>query len=92
MIGTPVDDARATLIDLGFNVKIAGDGVYRLNIPADGVAKVDPPAGTSLEKGETVTLVPLARAEAREGPRPRGEDGRGSRTHPGSRAPHARER
>ena len=58
VIGTPVDDAKATLIDLGFNVKIAGDGVYQLNIPAGSVAKVDPPAGTSLEKGETVTLVP----------------------------------
>jgi eukaryotic-like serine/threonine-protein kinase len=58
LIGTPVDEAKATLIDLGFNVKIADTGVYQLDIPADGVAKVVPPAGTSLEKGETVTLVP----------------------------------
>ena len=58
VIGTPVDDAKATLIDQGFNVKIAGEGVYQLDIPAGSVAKVDPPAGTSLEKGETVTLVP----------------------------------
>ncbi len=58
LIGTPIDDARAALLDLGFNVRIAESGVYQLDIPADGVAKLDPPAGTSLEKGETVTLVP----------------------------------
>ena len=57
LIGTPVDDAKASLIDLGFKVKNA-DGVYRLNIPAGDVANVDPVAGTSLEKGEIVTLVP----------------------------------
>ena len=57
LIGTSMGDAKASLIDLGFKVKIAA-GVYRLNIPADDVASVDPVAGTSLEKGETVTLVP----------------------------------
>jgi serine/threonine-protein kinase len=57
LAGTPVDDAKASLIDLGFTVKIAA-GVYRLNIPAGDVASVDPVAGTSLEKGATVTLVP----------------------------------
>jgi eukaryotic-like serine/threonine-protein kinase len=58
LIGTPVDEAKAGLIDLGFNVKIAGAGIYQLDIPAGSVAKVDPPVGTSLEKGKTVTLVP----------------------------------
>ncbi|MGZ5214036.1 MAG: Stk1 family PASTA domain-containing Ser/Thr kinase [Actinomycetota bacterium] len=57
LIGTPIDDARVSLIDLGFNVKIAHTGVYRLNIPLDGVASIDPEAGTSLEKGATITLV-----------------------------------
>jgi eukaryotic-like serine/threonine-protein kinase len=57
LIGTPVDDARASLIDDGFKVTIA-DGVYRLNIPAGSVASLDPTPGTSLEKGATVTLVP----------------------------------
>ena len=57
LIGTPIDAARASLIDLGFKVKIADVGVYRMNIPVDGVASVDPEAGTSLEKGATVTLV-----------------------------------
>ena len=58
LVGTPVDEAKASLIDRGFNVKIADTGIYQLDIAAGSVAKVDPPAGTSLEKGETVTLVP----------------------------------
>jgi eukaryotic-like serine/threonine-protein kinase len=57
LIGIPIDDARATLIDDGFAVTIA-DGVYRLNIPAGTVASVAPAPGTSLEKGATITLVP----------------------------------
>ena len=57
LIGTPIEEANATLSGLGFNVEIA-DGIYRLDIPAGDVAKTDPPAGTSLEKDETVTLVP----------------------------------
>ncbi len=57
LVGTPVDDARASLIDDGFTVTIA-DGVYRLNIPAGSVASLDPAPGTSLDKGATVTLVP----------------------------------
>jgi serine/threonine-protein kinase len=63
LIGKPIDEARATLLDLGFTVKTAA-GVYRLNIPADNVAGIDPQSGTSLEKGATVTLVPSL------GPRP----------------------
>ena len=58
LIGKPIDDARASLNDRGFNVKIADAGVYRLNIPAGFVASVDPEAGTSLQKNATVTLVP----------------------------------
>ncbi len=69
LIGTPVDDAKASLIDLGFKVKIADAGVYRLNIPAGSVAGVDPVAGTSLKKGATVTLRAVAGSEA--GSRPR---------------------
>ncbi len=57
LVGTPIDEARATLTDMGFTVTIAPEGVHRLNIPVDGVAGVDPKAGTSLEKGATVTLV-----------------------------------
>ena len=58
LIGSPVDDVRSSLIDLGFTVKIADAGVYRLNIPAGSVASIDPEPGTTLEKGATVTLVP----------------------------------
>jgi len=57
LVGTPIDQARASLIDMGFTVAIA-DGVYRLNIPAHAVVSVTPDAGTSLDKGSTVTLVP----------------------------------
>ena len=57
LVGMPIDEARARLTDMGFSVTIAPEGVYRLNIPVDGVAGVDPKAGTSLEKGATVTLV-----------------------------------
>ena len=84
VIGTPVDDAKATLIDLGFNVKIADDGVYQLDIPAGSVAKVAPPAGTVAREGRDGHARAVARSEAREGARPRGQVDRGSRTHPGS--------
>jgi serine/threonine-protein kinase len=57
LVGTPIDSARASLIELGFKVRIADAGVYRMNIPMDRVSSVDPVTGTSLEKGATVTLV-----------------------------------
>jgi serine/threonine-protein kinase len=57
LIGSPIEDARAQLIDIGFHVVVADVGVYRMNIPLDSVAGVDPKPGTSLEKGATVTLV-----------------------------------
>ncbi|CAL9472250.1 Serine_threonine-protein kinase PknB [Streptomyces sp. enrichment culture] len=49
--GTPLKDARKTLQDAGFNVAVSG--------PDDGNAVVlttDPPAGTQLKKGDTVTV------------------------------------
>ena len=58
LIGHPIDDARAQLIDGGFQVVVADVGVYRMNIPKDDVAIVRPAAGTSLKKGATITLVP----------------------------------
>ncbi len=58
LIGHPIDDARAQLIDAGFQVVIADVGVYRANIPKDDVAIVRPAAGTSLKKGATITLIP----------------------------------
>jgi serine/threonine-protein kinase len=58
LIGHPMNDARAQLIAGGFKVVVADVGVYRKNIPKDDVAIVRPAAGTSLEKGSTITLVP----------------------------------
>ena len=57
LVGTPVDQARAQLEDLGFVVKLA-PGVHRMKIPAGDVAAIRPAAGTTLEKGQAVTLVP----------------------------------
>ena len=58
LIGTPIDVAKAQLLDSGFQVVVADAGVYRINIPKDAVAIVRPAAGTSLKKGATITLVP----------------------------------
>jgi eukaryotic-like serine/threonine-protein kinase len=58
LIGHPIEDARAQLVDQGFNVVVANVGVYRMNIPKDDVAMVHPAAGASLEQGATITLVP----------------------------------
>ncbi len=55
--GLSVDQARAQLDGAGFTVKLA-TGVHRLQIPAGHVALVRPAAGTTLERGATVTLVP----------------------------------
>ena len=57
LVGTPVNDARAQLEDLGFVVRLA-PGVHRMQIPTGNVAMVHPAAGTTLEKGRTVTLIP----------------------------------
>jgi serine/threonine-protein kinase len=54
--GTPVASATQELHDLGFVVQVA-HGRYAPQ-PADTVAVIDPPPGTSLREGETVTLVP----------------------------------
>jgi serine/threonine-protein kinase len=56
VLGDTVDDASQHLHDLGFVVQIA-DGRYDKR-PADTVVSIDPPVGTSLREGETVTLVP----------------------------------
>ena len=58
LIGKPIDDAKAQLLDSGFQVVVSDTGVYRMNIPKEDVAIVRPAAGTSLEKGATITLVP----------------------------------
>jgi eukaryotic-like serine/threonine-protein kinase len=57
LAGATVADAQSQLADLGFAVRI-GDGRYDETIPDDRVLKIQPAPGTSLERGETVTIVP----------------------------------
>jgi eukaryotic-like serine/threonine-protein kinase len=57
LVGTNVADASSELTSLGFVVEQA-KGQYDPDVPKDAVLAVDPPAGTSLKEGETVTLVP----------------------------------
>lgn len=57
VVGGPVKDATTQLADLGYQVLLAR-GKYSVNVPKGSVQAVDPPAGTQLKEGETVTLVP----------------------------------
>ncbi len=57
LAGQNIADARSQLSDLGFAVRIA-DGRYDEQAPIDEVLKVQPSAGTTLERGATVTLIP----------------------------------
>ena len=50
-------EAQTQLSDLGFTVRI-GEGRYDERIAVDHVLTVQPAAGTSLERGATVTLIP----------------------------------
>jgi serine/threonine-protein kinase len=59
----PVDQAQARLGDAGLVVRMA-QGQYSTKIAADHVLRAQPPEGTTLEKGDRVTLVPSL------GPRP----------------------
>ena len=57
LAGDSVAAAQSQLDELGFAVRIA-DGQYSEKIAVDHVLRVQPSPGTSLELGETVTLVP----------------------------------
>jgi serine/threonine-protein kinase len=59
VVGTDVDQASAQLGSLGF-VVIHAKGEYdqEMQVPKGAVLAVDPPVGTSLKEGNTVTLVP----------------------------------
>ncbi|MGZ8631667.1 MAG: Stk1 family PASTA domain-containing Ser/Thr kinase [Actinomycetota bacterium] len=57
LVGTPLTLARDRLSDLGFAVRIA-DGQYSDRIGDGRVLRVQPEPGTSMERGETVTIVP----------------------------------
>ena len=56
VVGLTTDEASQQLHDLGFTVQI-GDGRFDAQ-PKGTVLGVDPPEGTSLREGETVTLTP----------------------------------
>ena len=57
VVGTSVSAASAQLGDLGFTVRM-DPGEHSLTVPAGRVLAVDPPVGTSLKRGSTVTLLP----------------------------------
>jgi eukaryotic-like serine/threonine-protein kinase len=57
LVGASVADARSQLEGLGFAVRLA-QGQFDARAPEGTVLAIDPPAGTSLHEGETVTLVP----------------------------------
>ncbi len=57
LAGSSVETARSRLAELGFTVRIA-DGQRSERVGAGLVLRVQPEPGTSLEEGETVTLVP----------------------------------
>jgi serine/threonine-protein kinase len=57
LVGTPLDQARDRLADLGFAVRIT-DGRYSGRIGDGRVWRVRPAPGTSLDRGETVTIMP----------------------------------
>jgi serine/threonine-protein kinase len=65
--GITVADAQARLTDVGFVVTVAG-GIPSMKVEAGGVLRIEPPAGTSLERGSTVTIVPSTGPPPRDVP------------------------
>jgi beta-lactam-binding protein with PASTA domain len=57
LVGANIDDATADLTALGLTVQIA-KGRYDPAAPKGSVLAVDPPPGTELHDGESVTLLP----------------------------------
>ncbi len=57
VVGLPVEQAQAQLDDAGLVVRMA-EGRYSTKVPAGSVLKVQPAEGTTLERGDRVTLVP----------------------------------
>ena len=55
--GSTVSEATDALTDLGFTVQMA-EGRYHDRISAGSVIAMDPPAGTELEEGQTIQLLP----------------------------------
>jgi eukaryotic-like serine/threonine-protein kinase len=63
VVGMPVDQAQTKLGEAGLVVRMT-EGQYSTKVTADHVLRVQPPEGTTLEKGDRVTLIPSL------GPRP----------------------
>ena len=63
VVGAPIEQAQARLGDAGLDGRMA-EGQYSTRIAANHVLRVQPPEGTTLEKGDRVTLLPSL------GPRP----------------------
>jgi eukaryotic-like serine/threonine-protein kinase len=57
LVGATVDTARGQLDELDFDVRMA-EGVHSLEIPQGSVVAVDPPPGTTLDRGQIVTITP----------------------------------
>ena len=57
VVGLTVEDAQSQLEDAGLVVRIA-EGRNSTKVPAGNVLKVQPAEGTTLERGDRVTLVP----------------------------------
>jgi eukaryotic-like serine/threonine-protein kinase len=57
LAGVTIDRARAALDEVSLTARI-GDGRHHLRVPEGSVIAVQPAAGTELDRGETVTLIP----------------------------------
>ena len=57
VVGLSTEQAQAKLEASGLVVRL-GDGRYATSVPAGIIIRVQPPEGTTLERGDRVTLVP----------------------------------
>jgi serine/threonine-protein kinase len=65
--GLTVADAQGQLTDLGFTVTVA-PGTSSMKVDAGSVLRMDPPPGTSVDRGSTVTIVPSTGPPPRDVP------------------------
>jgi len=72
LAGVSVAEATQRLNAEGLHVRLA-DGVYTLAVPEGAVVRIKPAPGTTLERGDTVTLVPSLGPPLRPVPKVAGE-------------------
>jgi serine/threonine-protein kinase len=58
LMALSLDDARSHLADQGLELRVEEGGRYDSQIPADHVAQQNPPEGTLVKRGSSVTVVP----------------------------------